>query len=182
MTYLHEYQLLPLERVQETLQDFYGQNVAEGTILSACEELTAQVTPVHQAVKERLTHKTEVAGFDETGIRVAGTLHWCHVACTERLTYYAIHAKRGKKAQDAIGILPDFKGRAIHDDLPAYFQYAMQHGLCNVHHLRSLEFCWNAIHLNPAQRKPEHKPTRGRPKQRFAKNLTARLSSRSPPE
>jgi len=140
MSYLHEYQLLPLGRVQETLQDFYGQNVAEGTILSACEELAEQVAPVQQAVKEHLTHKTDVAGFDETGIRVEGKLHWCHVTCTGLLTYYGIHAKRGKIAMDAIGILPNFEGRAIHDDLPSYFQYSIEHGLCNVHHLRSLEF------------------------------------------
>jgi transposase len=140
MTYLHEYQLLPLGRVQETLQDFYGQSVAEGTLLSACEELAEQVTPVQQAIKEHLTHKTDVAGFDETGSRVAGKLHWCHVACTDLLTYYGIHAKRGKVAMDAIGILPNFKGRAIHDDLPSYFQYSIEHGVCNVHHLRSLEF------------------------------------------
>ena len=140
MSYLHEYQLLPLGRVQETLQDFYGQNIAEGTILSACEELAGQVAPVQQAVKGHLTHKTDVAGFDETGIRVEGKLHWCHVACTDLLTYYEIHAKRGKMAMDEIGILPNFKGRAIHDDLPSYFQYSIEHGLCNVHHLRSLEF------------------------------------------
>lgn len=140
MAYLHEYQLLPLGRTQETLQDFYGQRIAEGTILAACDELAGQVAPVHQAIKDHLTYHTEVAGFDETGIRVAGKLHWCHVTCTDGLTYYAIHAKRGKKAMDDIGILPNFHGRAIHDDLPSYFQYALEHGLCNVHHLRSLEF------------------------------------------
>ncbi len=140
MSYLHEYQLLPVGRVQETLQDFYGQIVAEGTILSAGEELAEQVAPVQQAVKEHLTYQTDVAGFDETGIRVAGKLHWCHVTCTDLLTYYGIHAKRGKIGMDAIGILPNFKGRAIHDDLPSYFQYSTGHGLCNVHHLRSLEF------------------------------------------
>ena len=42
---------------------------------------------------------------------------------------------------DAIGILPNFTGRAIHDGLPAYFQYSnLRHGLCNEHHLRSFEF------------------------------------------
>ncbi len=140
MSYLHEYQLLPVGRVQETLQDFYGQRVAEGTILAACEELAEQIAPVQQAIKQHLTYKTDVAGFDETGIRVEGKLNWCHVTCTDLLTYYEIHAKRGKIAMDAIGILPNFKGRAIHDDLPSYFQYSTEHGLCNVHHLRSLEF------------------------------------------
>jgi len=140
LSYLHEYQLLPLGRVKETVHDFYGQNIAEGTILSACEELARQVEPVQQVVKAHLTYKTEVAGFDESGARVEGKLNWFHVTCTNLLTYYAIHAKRGKIAMDEIGILPNFQGRAIHDDLPSYFQYLTRHGLCNVHHLRSLEF------------------------------------------
>ena len=140
LAYLHEYQLLPLGRVKETIHDFYGQDIAEGTVLCACEELARQVEPVQQALKEHLTYKTEVVGFDESGARVEGKLNWFHVACTELLTYYALHAKRGTIAMNAIGILPHFKGRAIHDDLPSYFQYSTRHGLCNVHHLRSLEF------------------------------------------
>ena len=140
LSYLHEYQLLPLGRVKETIHDFYGQEIAEGTILSACEELARQVEPVQQAIKEHLTYKTRVAGFDESGARVEGKLNWFHVACTDLLTYYGVHAKRGKIAMNEIGILPHFKGRAIHDDLPSYFQYSTRHGLCNAHHLRSLEF------------------------------------------
>lgn len=140
MTYFHEYQLLPLARTSETLHDLYAQDISEGTIQSACEELAGQVGPVQEAVKEHLTHTAKVVRFDESGARVVGKLHWFHVASNERLTYYAVHAKRGKIAMDAIGILPNYTGRAIHDDLPSYFGYTCQHGLCNVHHLRSLEF------------------------------------------
>ena len=41
---------------------------------------------------------------------------------------------------DAINLLPRFKGRVVHDDLPSYFQYKFQHALCNAHHLRVLLF------------------------------------------
>jgi transposase len=140
MVYFHEYQLLPLERTSETFHDLYNQDIAEGTILSACQELAEKVAPVQEAVKEHLTCIAKVVRFDESGARVMGKLHWFHVSCNERLTYYAVHAKRGKIAMNEIGILPNFKGRAIHDDLPSYFQYGCDHGLCNAHHLRSLEF------------------------------------------
>lgn len=140
MVYFHEYQLLPLERTCETLHDLYGQDIAEGTIFSACEELAGTVEPVQEAVKTHLTYEARVVRFDESGARVIGKLHWFHVSSNEHLTYYAVHAKRGKVAMDKIGILPNFKGRAIHDDLPSYFRYGCPHGLCNAHHLRSLEF------------------------------------------
>jgi len=140
MTYFHEYQLLPLGRTSETLHDLYAQEISESTIESACKELAYQVAPVQEAVKDYLTYAAKVVRFDESGARVMGKLHWFHVSSNEYLTYYAVHAKRGTLAMDAIGILPHLKGRAVHDGLKSYFQYDCQHGLCNAHHLRDLEF------------------------------------------
>jgi transposase len=141
MAYFHEYQLLPLKRTQETLKDLYGQSVAEGTIVLTCKELAAKVKPANEAIKKHLTYNELVDCFDETGLRIQGALHWLHVTCTRLLTYYEVHQKRGKEAMDAIGILPNFTGRAIHDGLKAYFQYPqLQHGLCNEHHSRELDF------------------------------------------
>ena len=140
MTYFHEYQLLPLGRTRETLRDLYAREISEGTIQSACEELADYVAPVQAAVKDYLTYAAQVTRFDESGARVMGKLHWFHIASNEQATYYAAHAKRGKLAMEAIGILPHLKGRAIHDGLKSYFQYDCEHGLCNAHHLRDLEF------------------------------------------
>lgn len=141
MAYFHQYQFLPLKRAKEMFQELYGQTIAEGTILAACEEIAQQVEPANKAIKEHLTYKTSVEHFDETGLRVETVLHWLHVASTNRLTYYGFHKKRGKEGMDAIGILPNFSGRAIHDGLPVYSRYLnCQHGLCNAHHLRSLDF------------------------------------------
>jgi transposase len=138
--YFNQYQLLPLERTGEVFEELYGQALSEGTILAACREVAEQVEGGNAAIKKHLTEKEEVVHFDETGARIEGKLGWLHSASTALLTYYAMHTRRGKPAMDAIGILPDLKGRAIHDGWKSYFKYPILHGLCNAHHLRRLKF------------------------------------------
>jgi transposase len=83
-----------------------------------------------------------VAGFDETGVRATGSLHWLHTVSTRLLTWYYAHKRRGREAIDAAGILADYRGRAIHDCWKSYFDYECDHGLCNGHLLRELIFLW----------------------------------------
>ena len=78
--------------------------------------------------------------FDETGLRVNGKLWWLHVACTNGLTYYFVHLKRGQVAMDEMAILPKFSGKTIHDGWKSYQGYACEHFLCNAHHLRELRY------------------------------------------
>jgi len=80
-----------------------------------------------------------VLHVDESGLRVRGTLHWLHVASTERLTSYAVHAKRGHAAMEAAGMLGPFRGTVVHDHWKPYLTYdECAHALCNAHHLREL--------------------------------------------
>src|SRR5260221_357493 len=83
----------------------------------------------------------------ETGVGRGGRLAWAHVASTRRLTHYAVHAKRGTEATDAMGILPDFTGVSVHDGWKPYRRYTRcRHALCNIHHLRELAFLEEQYH------------------------------------
>ena len=141
MVYFNNYHFVSLERVAEIMADLYGQNVSEGTIVSAGRCVAQQVSPVNELVKQYLSEQAEVTQHDETGIRVTGKLQWLHSSSTVDLTHYAVHPRRGSEALRDIGILPKRQGTVVHDDYSSYFQFDnVFHALCNAHHLRSLIF------------------------------------------
>jgi|SRR5579859_800267 len=135
--YLHEYQQIPMARTQAFFTDVLHLPLSEGTLANARETCAVRLAGVETAIKQGVA-QSAVVNFDETGIRVAGRTHWLHVAGTPSLTYYALQARRGQSAMNAIGILPDFKGTAVHDALQAYLAYDCRHSLCNAHLLRDL--------------------------------------------
>jgi transposase len=139
-SYLNNYQFIPLARTCELLGDFYGHMPSEAFVLDANATLVDQTEPSLATIKQQLI-AADVAHFDESGLRVEGQLNWLHVASTDQLTYYAVHPKRGQVGMKAVGILPEFEGRAVHDHWKSYFTFDdCQHALCNAHHLRELQF------------------------------------------
>lgn len=141
VVYFNQNHHIPLERTQEVLIDLYGHSPSEATIIAACQETEGQVVPVNTAAKEHLIETDEPIHCDETGLRVAGKLHWTHVTSTERVTYLDVHPKRGQDALDEIGILPQRQGVVVHDGYSSYDQYPdLEHGRCNAHHLREWVF------------------------------------------
>lgn len=75
-----------------------------------------------ELVRERIAG-AEVAGFDETGLRVAGRLHGVHCARTDRYTLITCHARRGRAGIDDAAVLPAFAGVAVHDAWAPYDAY-----------------------------------------------------------
>jgi transposase len=139
MVYAMESQLLPSARVCELLKEVFGVDVSEGTLYNARQRCFEALEVVEQEIRESVT-KAEVVHFDETGFRVKSKLWWLHVACTDGLTFYFVHEKRGQIAMDEMKVLPEFEGIGMHDGLKSYGQYEFIHSLCNAHHLRELSF------------------------------------------
>jgi transposase len=139
LTYLNSYQLIPLKRTCELMEDLFGEKVSQGTIINNAKKAYDALSETEARIKAEII-QSNVVGFDESGMRVNGRTHWLHTASTESLTMHTIHKKRGKEAMEAMGILPAFEGTAIHDHWICYYHYQCAHGECNEHHLRHLKY------------------------------------------
>lgn len=139
VVYLMELQLIPSARVCELLSEVYGIALSEGTLYNVRSRCFEALAESESELTQALT-AAPVLHMDETGMRVKAKLWWLHVACTDSLTFYFVHTKRGQNALDAMGILADFVGKGVHDGWTSYAHYDFLHSLCNAHHLRELIF------------------------------------------
>jgi transposase len=154
--YLGEYQLLPFDRLAEIMRDLFAcESFSQGTLANFKTDCSRRLEPVETAIRDLATG-APVAGFDETGVRAIGSLHWLHTVSTRLLTWYYAHKRRGTQAMDAAGILADYRGRAVHDFWKPYFEYDCDHALCNGHLLRELTFLWEEQSQKWAKAMIEH--------------------------
>jgi transposase len=131
-------QHLPVERTAGLLAELFGTPMAAGTVAAWTARAAAGLEPFTAATRAALTG-AEVVHVDETGLRVAGRLHWLHVASSTRFTSLFCHRNRGKEAIDAAGVLPHCTGTLVHDAFAPYARYrSATHALCNAHLLREL--------------------------------------------
>jgi transposase len=130
---------MPLEQICRLFSDLYGYELNSETVETTLEQGYELAAAVEAATIEQLK-QAEVAHFDETGLRVAGRLRWLHVASNGLYTHLFVHPKRGAEAlRSAASVLKDFRGRAVHDHLAAYYQFGeAKHGACLAHILREL--------------------------------------------
>ena len=140
--YFAEYQLLPFDRLTEIMRDIFAcQSFSQGTLANFKSDCSERLEPVEEIIR-KMVATAPVVGVDETGMRAIGSLHWLHTVSTDMLTWYYAHKRRGAEAMNQAGILPNYKGCAVHDCWKSYFDYQCQHALCNAHLLRELIFLW----------------------------------------
>ena len=138
VVYLAVFQHLPYDRIRQLVADRYGANLSTGTLQTIVQAAAAGLDPFLEQVRGQLA-ASPVVHVDETGARAEGRLHWVHEATTRTLALYGLHQRRGKDGIDALGVLPDLTGVAVHDGFTPYRRYtSCTHALCNGHHLREL--------------------------------------------
>ncbi len=129
-----------LVRTAEIIADQYGVRPSDGTIQKWIGQAADALRPAYDGIRQGVI-EAAVAHFDESGVRVKGHTQWLHVAGTTDLAFYTIHPKRGVEAMTAAGVLPEFKGHAVHDHWVPYFHFTQAtHSLCSAHLLRELRY------------------------------------------
>lgn len=139
LAYLRVAQLLPLRRIRQMAEDLFGHPVSEATVECAVHTINDALRPFESALVDALK-RSPVLHADESGLRVESKLYWLHVLCSERLTWYGVHGRRGSAAIEDFGILRGFSGRLVHDCMQSYFALPCTHSLCNAHLVRELTF------------------------------------------
>jgi len=136
--YMSQFQLIPYDRIQAHFSELFDLPVSAGSLYNFNDEAFKRLGLFETVAKEKLRREA-LLHVDETGVNINGKKAWLHVASNARWTMIACHAKRGKEAMDAIGILPHFKGMMVHDHWKPYYRYTdCLHILCNAHHKREL--------------------------------------------
>ena len=139
IVYLNQYQLIPYDRTVQFVKDIFGHSFSQGTVYNIVKGCYDNLQDTEEIIKEKIFNSS-VVHFDESGGYCNKVRDWFHVASTNLLTYFSFHENRGSKAMTQMNILPEFKGKAVHDFYSSYFTFDVEHILCNAHLLRELKF------------------------------------------
>ncbi len=152
--YLYIGQFLSKQRTAQALAGLSGAPLSSGTVAALAARSAGRLDGFLERARAEIA-ASPVAGFDETGFRVQGRLHWVHCARTGKYTLLMVHPRRGKEAIKALGVLPAVAGVAVHDAWASYDTYTTpDHQLCCAHAVRELQavtdaapqgqWCWAA--------------------------------------
>ena len=114
--------------------------ISTGAIQNMLEKAAGAAVESVDRIKDKVSGK-DVVHFDETGLRAAGSLHWLHCACSGPWRFYSVQRKRGEEGMEAMGVLPEFTGVAVHDFWSSYKKFKnMLHAMCCQHLERELVY------------------------------------------
>lgn len=138
--YLVVFQHVPVQRAALLIADLTGAAVSTGWVSAQVARASQALADVEALIKAMIVASL-VIGVDETTLNIAGVKAWLHVARTDLLTAYHLHASRGRVAVNEFAVLPGYTGTVVHDALSVYDGPAYgtaTHALCGAHLLREL--------------------------------------------
>ncbi len=139
MVYLYVGQFLSKARTATAVAELFATPVSAGTVAAMTARAAGSLDTFLELVRGEIAG-SDVAHFDETGLRVEGKLRWVHSASTGKHSLITVHDRRGTEAMNVAGVLPHFAGVACHDAWAPYDTYpTITHALCNAHALRELQ-------------------------------------------
>jgi transposase len=139
MVHLNLNHVVSVQRTAALMKDFFDLPVSQASVIKATKTGANILQPTVQTIGQGVVNSA-VAHADESGLRVARTLHWLHVLATDTLSWMGCHPKRGGQAFESLALLQQFKGVLVHDGWLPYKALECQHALCNQHHLRELTY------------------------------------------
>jgi len=131
---------IPFKKIHGFFSDLFGYAINEATVYSASQQCYKKLEETEEVIKSKVAG-SDVVHADETGLRVAGKLHWLHTATSRLYTYLFVHEKRGRLALESDkSILDRIRGWLVHDCLSSYFNFhKIRHAICGAHIVRELE-------------------------------------------
>ncbi len=130
--------MVALKNLCEIVDGLTGIKPSEGTVVNMLRSVAEAAKSVVCVFPWKLCENS-VVHSDETSIRIDSKLHWVHVVCTKKITYYAHSQKRGAEAMREIDFLPNYYGIVVHDFWRPYFKVTdAEHAMCGAHLLREL--------------------------------------------
>ena len=138
-TYFCQYQLIPFERTQEIFNDVFNLGLCKATVFNHIKKgATGLLSFKDWAVEDLLKSKLNYA--DETTTQVQKSRFHLHVVSNNQTTLLDVYKSRGIEAVEAMGVLPTYKGKLVHDCYAMYFGYPCKDVICNAHLERELNY------------------------------------------
>jgi transposase len=149
MAYLVNAQYLSISRTAQAMNEIMGIPCSTATVAHAAHKAAGRLAEFITWVKPHLAD-APVLHVDETGFKVAGHTMWAHSASTPDATFIDVHPRRGRQADDTIGIIPAFGGVLVHDAWKVYDTYpnVAAHQLCCAHVERETQSVIDYYHSN----------------------------------
>jgi transposase len=105
IVYLYIGQFLSKKRTAQALAELFGVPLSPGTVAALTTRAAGRLGGFLEHAREQIAG-SPVAGFDETGFRVDGRLHWVHCARTGKYTLLMVHPPAGEAGDRGDGRAP----------------------------------------------------------------------------